>query len=98
MMDGQRTVMVIGDDTEARQLRSILARHNVAVIGAGLAAGLPVELASSLCIPLDRATPRAPAPLTDEDRRRLAAASAKRQRRAAKRQLRNASKGAGGQS
>lgn len=79
-----RTVLVIGDDTTAKQLRAMLASHNINVLGAGLAAGLPLDMLTGICVPLDRAKPLVPAPLTDSDRRAMASAQAKRDRRAAK--------------
>jgi hypothetical protein len=81
-----RTVLIVGDDTTSRQLRAMLAGHNMNVLGAGLAAGLPLDMLTGLCVPLDRSTPPAPAPLSEGDQHAMAAAEAKRQRRAAKRQ------------
>lgn len=79
-----RTVLVVGDDTTAKQLRAMLASHNINVLGAGLAAGLPMDMLTDMCVPLDRAKPPVSAPLTEGDRTAIAAAEAKRERRAAK--------------
>jgi hypothetical protein len=85
-----RTVLVVGDDTTSQQLRAMLAGHNINVLGAGLAAGLPLDMLTGLCVPLDRAKPPKPAPLTEGDKHAMAAAETKRERRAAKRQARAA--------
>lgn len=81
-----RTVLVVGDDTTSRQLRAMLAGHNMNVLSAALMAGLPLDRAIDMCIPLNRVLPQLPAPLTERDTQALSAAEAKRQRRAAKRQ------------
>ena len=88
-MDG-RTVLVVGDDTTSQQLRAMLASHNINVLGAGLAVGLPLDMLTGTCIPLDRAKAPTPAPLTKGDQHAMAAADAKRERRAAKRKARAA--------
>jgi hypothetical protein len=79
-----KEILIVGDDAASQQLRAMLAAHNIKVLGVGLAAGLPLDMLSDLCVPLDRAKPRVPAPLTDDDRRAMAVAQAKRDRRAAK--------------
>ena len=85
-----RTVLVVGDDTTSQQLRAMLAGHNMKVLGAGLAAGLPLDMLTGLCVPLDRAKPPTPESLSEGDQHAMAAAVAKRERRAAKRQVRAA--------
>jgi hypothetical protein len=85
-----RTVLVVGDDTTSHQLRAMLASHNINVLGAGLAVGLPLDMLTGMCIPLDRAKAPTPAPLTEGDQYAMAAADAKRERRAAKRKARAA--------
>lgn len=85
-----RIVLVVGDDTPSQQLRAMLAGHNINVLGTGLAAGLPLDMLTGLCIPLDRAKLTTPASLTEGDQHAMAAAVAKRERRAAKRQARAA--------
>lgn len=82
-------IMVIGDDSTARQLKSMLVRHNIALLSAGLASGLSVEQASDMCIPIDRPVPRVKE-LTNADHQRIAAAEAKRTRKAAKRATKEA--------
>jgi hypothetical protein len=88
-MNERRIAIVAGDDGLARKVQSALASHNITVLAAGLAAGMSIEQASSMCIPLTRPEPRARA-LTDEDRRRIAVAEDKRNRRAAKRATKEA--------
>lgn len=85
-----RIVLVVGDDTPSRQLKAMLAGHNMNVLSAGLMAGLPLDRAIDMCIPLNRGLPQLPAPLTERDTQALSAAEAKRERRAAKRQARAA--------
>ena len=85
-----RTVLVVGVDTTSQQLRAMLAGHNINVLGVGLAAGLPLDMLTGLCVPLDRVKPQVQTPLTEHDTHALSAAEAKRERRAAKRQARAA--------
>jgi hypothetical protein len=88
-MNDQPQVVVIGDDSTSKQIQSMLVRHNITVLGAGLAAGMSIEQISSMCIPISRTAPLAKV-VTDEDRRRIAAAEEKRNRRAAKRATKEA--------
>jgi hypothetical protein len=88
-MNDQPQVLVLGDDPTSKQIQSMLVRHNITVLGAGLAAGMSIEQVSGMCIPLSRPEPRAKV-VTDEDRRRIAAAEEKRNRRAAKRATKEA--------
>ena len=60
------------------------AMRNLMILGAGLAAGLGFERAIGLCKPLPSSKPYLIEP-TEADKARMAAAEAKRQRRAAKR-------------
>jgi len=84
------TVLIVGDDTTSRQLQAMLAGHNINVLCAGLMAGLPLDRAIDMCIPLNRGLPQLPLPLTERDTQALSAAEAKRERRAATRQARAA--------
>jgi hypothetical protein len=57
------------------------AMKNLKIIGSGLSAGLPIELATLFCKPLARPAKQERV-LSEQDRQRIAAAEAKRQRRA----------------
>lgn len=83
-MSQDRVFIVTSDDAESRRLAKAMARENLVVLTAGLAAGLSVEQASAMCTPLSKA-PSIVRQLTNLDRERMDAAERKRQRRAAKR-------------
>jgi hypothetical protein len=80
------TVALSTDDAELhRSIKEKLITHNIAVLGPGLSAGLSIDLLAPMCIPLGDSKPVAPKELSDQDKQRIEAAEAKRQRRAEKR-------------